>query len=66
VATLGRQMTVVALPYQVWVTTRSPLAVGLVGVVQAAAIIIAGAYGGPLADRSIADASCSRAGRSSV
>jgi MFS family permease len=51
VATLGRQMTVVALPYQVWVTTRSPLAVGLVGVVQAAAIIIAGAYGGPLADR---------------
>lgn len=50
VATLGRQMTVVAVPYLVWVTTHSALAVGLVGAVQASAIVAAGAYGGALAD----------------
>lgn len=51
VAALGRQMVVVAVPYQVYLTTHSSLAVGLVGACQAVAIIAAGLYGGALSDR---------------
>ncbi len=47
----GRQFVVVALPYQVYVLTHSSLAVGLLGVFQAVPIVLAGLYGGALADR---------------
>jgi MFS family permease len=39
------------MPYQVYVATRSSLAVGLLGVTQAAAIIGTGLYGGGIIDR---------------
>ena len=47
----GRQIFIVAVPYQVYVLTRSSLAVGFVGAVQLLPIIVAGLYGGALADR---------------
>jgi len=47
----GRQVVVVAVPYQVYVLTHSSLAVGLLGLFQAVPIIVAGLYGGALADR---------------
>jgi MFS family permease len=47
----GRQFVVVAVPYQVYVLTHSSLAVGLLGVFQAVPIVLAGLYGGALADR---------------
>src|SRR5579859_5886105 len=47
----GRQVVIVAMPYQVYVVTRSSLAVGLLGIFQVAPIILAGLYGGVLADR---------------
>jgi predicted MFS family arabinose efflux permease len=46
-----RQVVIVAMPYQVYVATRSSLAVGLLGATQAAAIIGTGLYGGGLIDR---------------
>ena len=48
---LGRQTVVVAMPFQVYVLTRSSLAVGALGLMQVAPIVIAGLYGGVLADR---------------
>jgi MFS family permease len=42
---------VVAVPYQVYLLTHSSLAVGLLGLFQAVPIVIAGLYGGALADR---------------
>lgn len=47
----GRQIVVVAVPYQVYLLTHSSLAVGLLGLFQAVPIIVAGLYGGALADR---------------
>jgi len=47
----GRQIVIVAVPYQIYVLTRSSLAVGLVGASQLVPIIVAGLYGGALADR---------------
>lgn len=47
----GRQFVLVAVPFQVYVLTHSSLAVGLLGVFQAAPIVLAGLYGGALADR---------------
>ena len=47
----GRQVVIVAVPYQVYVLTHSSLMVGLLGVFQAAPIVAAGLYGGALADR---------------
>lgn len=44
-------MVIVAMPYQVYVATRSSLLVGLLGVTQAAAIIAMGLYGGSFIDR---------------
>jgi hypothetical protein len=49
--TLGRQVVVVAVPYQVYLLTHSSLAVGLLGLFQAVPIVITGLYGGALADR---------------
>lgn len=50
-STTGRQFVLVAVPYQVYVLTHSSLAVGLLGIFQAAPIVLAGLYGGALADR---------------
>jgi MFS family permease len=47
----GRQTVLVAMPFQVYVLTHSSFAVGLLGLVQLLPIIIAGLYGGGLADR---------------
>jgi MFS family permease len=47
----GRQVTAVALPYQVFVQTGSSLAVGLIGLAQAVALIGCSLVAGPLADR---------------
>jgi MFS-type transporter involved in bile tolerance (Atg22 family) len=47
----GRQMVIVAVAYQVFLITHSSLAVGLVGLFQAVPVIVAGLYGGALADR---------------
>ena len=47
----GRQVTVVAIPYQIYVLTGSTLAVGLLGLVQAVPLVLAGLYAGALADR---------------
>jgi predicted MFS family arabinose efflux permease len=47
----GRQFVLVAVPFQVYVLTRSSLAVGLLGVFQAVPIVVAGLYSGALADR---------------
>jgi MFS family permease len=49
--TAGRQFVVVAVPFQVYVLTHSSLAVGLLGIFQAVPIVVAGLYGGALADR---------------
>ena len=47
----GRQITLVAVPYQVYLMTGSTLAVGLLGLVQAVPLIVAGLYAGSFADR---------------
>ncbi|MPZ72618.1 MAG: MFS transporter [Nitriliruptorales bacterium] len=49
-AQLSRQLLVVAVPYQVFVLTRSSLLVGLVGLVQIAPLIIFSILGGTAAD----------------
>ena len=49
-AQLSRQLLVVAVPYQVFVLTRSSLLVGLVGLVQIAPLIIFSLLGGTAAD----------------
>lgn len=49
--TLGRQTTVVALPFQVYVVTHSSLAVGLIGLAQLGPLLAAGLYAGAAADR---------------
>jgi MFS family permease len=48
---LGTQATLVALPYQVYVQTRSPLLTGLLGAVELAPLVAMSLYGGALADR---------------
>jgi predicted MFS family arabinose efflux permease len=48
----GRHITVVALPYQVWELTDSPLAVGLIGLVQVGPLIAFSLIGGAIADAS--------------
>ena len=40
-----------AMPYQVYLVTRSSFAVGLIGLMQAGPIVLAGLYGGGFADR---------------
>jgi predicted MFS family arabinose efflux permease len=46
----GRHIAVVALPWQVWELTRSPLAVGLIGLVQVLPLFVGSTAGGALAD----------------
>src|SRR5437763_65397 len=50
VSFLGSMVTYVAVPYQVFHLTHSSLAVGLIGVVQMAAILSLAFLGGALAD----------------
>ena len=50
VSVLGTQVTVVAVPLQVYAQTRSVLAVGLVGVAGLLPLIFFGLYGGAIAD----------------
>ncbi len=50
VSALGQQMQVVAIGYQVYQITGSPLALGLVGLFRAAAAIVFSLAGGALAD----------------
>jgi MFS family permease len=51
VSMLGRQITVVAIPYQVFSLSRSTLAVGLLGAAQVVPLVGASFFGGVLADR---------------
>ena len=46
----GRHITVVALPFQVYELTRSPLAVGIIGLVQIVPLIGFSLVGGAIAD----------------
>jgi MFS family permease len=46
----GRHVTVVALPYQVYLLTRSPLAVGLIGLVQLVPLLVFSFVAGAVAD----------------
>jgi MFS family permease len=48
--TLGSQLTVVAVPYQVYLLTRSSLDVGLVSFAQVLPLIAGALLGGSLAD----------------
>jgi MFS family permease len=50
VSHVGRHITVVALPYQVYQLTRSPLAVGLIGLAQVVPLIAFSILGGVVAD----------------
>jgi MFS family permease len=48
---LGAQAALVALPYQVYVITRSPFLTGLLGLVELGPLVSASLFGGALADR---------------
>ena len=51
VSALGRQITVVAIPFQVYALSRSTLAVGLIGAAQVVPFVGLSLFGGALADR---------------
>jgi len=51
VSLVGRQITVVAVPYQVYITTRSPVLVGLLGLAQVVPLISVSLALGGVADR---------------
>jgi MFS family permease len=51
VSTMGRQITVVALPFQVFLLTGSPLAVGMIGLVEVVPLVASTIAGGAIADR---------------
>jgi MFS family permease len=51
VSVVGRQITAVALPYQVFLLTRSSLAVGAVGLVQLVPLVVLSLAGGAIADQ---------------
>ena len=51
VSGMGTQATMVALPYQIYVETRSALLVGMLGAVELGPIIIASLLAGAIADR---------------
>jgi MFS family permease len=51
VSLVGRQITLVAVPFQVYALTGSALAVGLLGIVQAVPLIAGSLGGGAIADR---------------
>lgn len=51
ISTAGRQITIVALPFQVFVLTGSSLAVGLIGLVEVVPLVVFSIAGGAIADR---------------
>lgn len=51
VSLIGRQITTVAVPYQVYTTTGSPVLVGLLGVAQVVPLISVSLGAGSIADR---------------
>lgn len=51
VSTLGSQMQVAAMEWHIYVLTRSPLALGLMGLVRVLPIIVFSLFGGVVADR---------------
>lgn len=51
VSLIGRQITTVAVPYQVYVMTGSPVLVGLLGVAQVVPLVTVSIAGGSIADR---------------
>jgi MFS family permease len=51
ISLVGRQITLVAVPFQVYSLTRSALDVGLLGIVQAVPLICGSLGGGAIADR---------------
>lgn len=51
VSLIGRQITTVAVPFQVYVLTRSPLAVGAIGLTQAIPLITVSLASGAISDR---------------
>jgi MFS family permease len=48
---IGTQATLIALPYQVYVLTKSTFLTGLIGLVELGPLILASLYAGALADR---------------
>ncbi len=48
---IGTQATLVALPYQIYVTTHSAFLTGLLGLVELGPLVLASLYAGALADR---------------
>jgi MFS family permease len=50
VSTTGRQLTLIALPYQVYLLTGSPLAIGALSAVTLVALVVFSLPGGALAD----------------
>jgi MFS family permease len=50
VSIIGRQITLVAVPYQVYLMTRSSLAVAMLGLVQVIPLVVVSLYAGALAD----------------
>src|SRR4051794_18751849 len=48
---IGTQIGLVALPYQVFVQTRSPFQTGAIGIVELVPLIVSSLVGGALADR---------------
>jgi MFS family permease len=46
----GRQVTVIALPYQLYVLTGSPLAIGALAAIQLVPLVLLSMWGGSLAD----------------
>lgn len=50
ISVIGRQLTIVAAPIQVFALTDSTLAVGLLGLVQFPALLIGAVFGGALSD----------------
>jgi len=51
VADMGAQATLVALPYQLYIQTRSPFLVGLLGAVELGPLVALSLLGGVVADR---------------
>jgi MFS family permease len=51
VSGLGTQAALVALPYQLYVQTRSPFLTGLLGAVELGPLVLMALFGGALADR---------------
>lgn len=50
VSVVGRQITLVAVPYQVYAMTHSSLAVAMLGLVQVVPLVVVSLYSGALAD----------------